>query len=390
MFKVGDKVIASRIFLGLGQGEVGFETDEIRKAPVDPNWESCFVPEMLQYIGTELTVIRGNDVTIQLSPGSWWWSPLSLDKVEDMNKDINYFSRDELRRIASNKKIPGRGKMTKQELFYAIYDTKPVEKKKKEEISLGKKLLNKIKRTATCHYAHRCDKEEFFFSHDICHARLKNRKIDEAVLNVKWHYDHHDNKKLYHRFVEWMLNDSPFKNCFITKKWNDAYEDGVYLNCNESISRIVASAIALRGGSEYSFYLPLMYELVEAGYDPTISWFISYQFKKEGNKFYFSGDGGGNHKVFAIANANTENMKKFFKEGFHLLNDKPANQYASYYEVFLCLQGENYFGQDEKNLSFALHKQFNIPKTALFAVSERMSQKKFYEGLSKFQDFMLN
>ena len=183
MFKVGDKVIASRIFLGLGQGEVGFETDEIRKAPVDPNWESCFVPEMLQYIGTELTVIRGNDVTIQLSPGSWWWSPLSLDKVEDMNKDINYFSRDELRRIASNKKIPGRGKMTKQELFYAIYDTKPVEKKKKEEISLGKKLLNKIKRTATCHYAHRCDKEEFFFSHDICHARLKNRKIDEAVLN---------------------------------------------------------------------------------------------------------------------------------------------------------------------------------------------------------------
>ena len=133
-----------------------------------------------------------------------------------------------------------------------------------------------------------------------------------------------------------------------------------------------------------------MYELVEAGYDPTISWFISYQFKKEGNKFYFSGDGGGNHKVFAIANANTENMKKFFKEGFHLLNDKPANQYASYYEVFLCLQGENYFGQDEKNLSFALHKQFNIPKTALFAVSERMSQKKFYEGLSKFQDFMLN
>lgn len=392
MFKVRDKVIASRVVLGNMQGEYGFEIPKIKDAPVDNNWHSCFVVDMLRLIGTELEV-TGIDLEkngVHLYPGGWQWSPLSLDKVEDMNKDINGFTRDELRRIASKKNIPGRGNMTKMELFNAIYGLKPVEVDKKEKLSLGKELLSKIKKNSTCHYAYLSGKVKVYQNDDICHARLRSNNIDEAVLNIKWHYDNHKNKEKYKWFVMWMIKDSPFKNCFITKNWQDAYEDGVYLNCNESINRIVTSAIALRGGSEYPTALSLMHEFVEEGYDPVISWFLSYQFNKEGKNWYYSGDGGGAHKVFAISTASTENMKKFFKEGFHIKQDKPANEYAKYYEVFACLQGEDNTYRDNRNLFYSLHEQFKIPTVKLFGASERMSQKKFHEGLSRFQEFMLS
>ena len=384
MFEVGEKVKIVRNVIGKNQKIINYDYDNTIQ---DENWNNSFMVEMKAFIGFEVTIktidLLRNEISFYEIP--WSWSILSIDKIkgeEEMKKELLLeMSRDALYALARNKNIPGRGSMTKAELITAL--STPIIKKE----SLGVKLNRLIKENATCHYAYRNGKKEVFHNDDICHARLHAVKMDEIVLNVKKHYDNHQDKQQYRWFVEWMLNESPFSKCFLTKKWKDAYEDGVYLDCNYSISRLAASAIALRGGSEYPASLSLHHKFVKDGYNPALSWFLSYQFKEDEGKWYFSGDGGGGHKVFSVAVADSENMCKFIKEGFHLNpHDEPANQHAQNYRIFKAVHGEDV--SHVKSMANTINNIFNIKKAVAFEASTRITSKQFNEGFSKLQEMI--
>ena len=119
---------------------------------------------------------------------------------------------------------------------------------------------------------------------DACHARLcwnnwgekdkKAKAIVNIALNITAHHKKFDGKKkeIHTRFVHYMLNDSPWADCFITKDVKEALEVGILMNVEKNVSHIVGAAVALRVATEWEVVLKPFGDVLDKGYSGNVAY----------------------------------------------------------------------------------------------------------------------
>jgi hypothetical protein len=175
----------------------------------------------------------------------------------------------------------------------AVAKKKVVKKVKPKSLAL---LLKKAVagEFARCHFAIRFTGGDRFYEDAPCHAQFKRPwrgKIDstnvlEAVEHIQENLDHIINvrpenqtkestTKAYKAYVKWMLNESPWKDCFITKSVSHALRYGVYYNVDMNHACLLSAAVALRIGSEYTNMLYQFQDHLSKGKSPLVSWLLA-------------------------------------------------------------------------------------------------------------------
>ena len=101
--------------------------------------------------------------------------------------------------------------------------------------------------------------------------------LDDWKDPDKWSCDRHGGQvKLgaewsYKKFVAWwefLVNDSPWASCFITKDLDEAGEMGVLIDVDQPANWVMAAIIATRHPHEYPQRVMAWYDAVQAGGDP--------------------------------------------------------------------------------------------------------------------------
>lgn len=87
---------------------------------------------------------------------------------------------------------------------------------------------------------------------DICHARLRGGGLAafDAIHGEYKKWTKEEQKK-YHIFYNWLANESPWKDAFITKDCQEALDNCVEYNVDAGHNIMYSAAIALRGYSEF-------------------------------------------------------------------------------------------------------------------------------------------
>jgi len=221
---------------------------------------------------------------------------------------------------------------------------KPV--KRKNLYSLLKEEMDG--ESGTVSYALRFKKrEDKFHAKDVCNARMKweygaNPRIEgdemtEIVMDVKVAITNYFKKDLvgeknFKQYMKYILNDSPWASCFITKRVSDAIQHGVKFNLGMDVSALIGAAIALREGWEYKPKLNTFAALMKKGYSGNVSYLVSAYMRQVGDKWTVLGMNSGHH-VLSVG-MEWEDLRKFFREGYSPA-DKPIRTNAEgSYRVF--------------------------------------------------------
>lgn len=211
--------------------------------------------------------------------------------------------------LAKEKNIPGRSKMNKEQLVQAVREYKePI-------LPLGDELRKKVgKKQSCCHFAKEFENgKRTYHVNAPCHASLGlEHKENCAVLVDDIGYV--QQPPIYKDFVHYMLNESPFKDQFLTKDVEKAIQHGVYYDVDKEYNRVVCSAVALRQGDEHAYKLSAFKYFKEKGFSANVSWCLAQLITLIDGKFGLDNMGGG-HDVFCNTMA-ADSFFKFFKEGF--------------------------------------------------------------------------
>lgn len=214
---------------------------------------------------------------------------------------------------AKKKGIVNRSKMNKAQLIEAVkaWKAPPIVLPPLGDV-LRKRVGNG---ESCCHFAKEFEGgRRVFYVTAPCHANLRGApKVITLVDDIGSHYNRHHNKEWYIKFVNYMLNESPWKDQFLTKNAEEAIEHGVYYDVHKGYNRVGCSAVALRQGSEYPNRIDTFKFFCEKGFSNNVSWCLSQLVEKD-YKWRLSMIHGA-HDVF-INYMSKEKFFKFFKEGF--------------------------------------------------------------------------
>ena len=164
---------------------------------------------------------------------------------------------------------------------------------------------------------------------DVCYARfLSNRhdknynKINTGIIKARVYlnqYSKHFKSKeevfLYKKYIDWVVNSSPWKDAFLNGKSN-YFKNGLSINCNQVHQYVAGAMTAIREPLEHHHQPKVFDTLVKKGISPELSHMISGICCGE----FSIGKRGGGHDVFS-ARITTESVKDF-KGMNHIYKDK--------------------------------------------------------------------
>lgn len=156
---------------------------------------------------------------------------------------------------------------------------------------------------------------------DACHARLSwcyyqdedttAKEIVNIALNITAHHKQMSkgDQEVHTRFVQYMLNDSPWAPMFITKDVKEALEVGILMDVTRNVSHIVGAAVALRVATEWPVILKPFGDALDKGYSGNVAYLISGHLQ-HGKVSYWPG-----HSALT-STLSLAQIVKFFKEGY--------------------------------------------------------------------------
>lgn len=268
-------------------------------------------------------------------------------------KDLTFLN---LYREAVNLQIPSRSLMNKAALLAAIKGFKGNrEFVKKPGQTLGDRLIQKAKTqgVVTCaSYAFAfVDGSEKINHYTACHAGFNyiDKPLAQVVENVcdKYETTAEAYKPIYRRFIDYMINRSPWKTAFIPCDVDVAINRGVYANIEEKLSNVVNALIALRQGHENRQILRSWKYLLDNGFDENTSWAASQFFLIDTNGMKFLHLPTGAHDWLTGAAVVVECYLEFFRNGFQFCKEEfPLKEGKRTYNVTKAITG---FGQHERD-----------------------------------------
>lgn len=130
-----------------------------------------------------------------------------------------------------------------------------------------------------------------------------------------------------HRYTRFILNDSVFKDAFLTKNNSVAWANGVDINVDTNHSLCVAGMIALREGFEFPDFLDSWAMLVKEGFHPGFAHIVARMIQVEKDGKVYKATWGGHQTIDVIS---AEGARKLLKEGPVLVGESFRKSHQRY------------------------------------------------------------
>ena len=189
------------------------------------------------------------------------------------------------------------------------------------------KLLDELshgEHKGVCSFAIMNENGKTSFSRDApCHAAFGYDYNDDGKKPIKavalcfsrFYNGYNDEKKAgYKRFLNWLVNESVMKDCFIPRSADDLVRNGVLMNIKKSVDELAVAAIASRHYTEFPDKATVFDEVMEMGFEANVAMFVSTFFNKRDGSMTYNNFGGGHG--FLANTLDYKSVFSFFKNGF--------------------------------------------------------------------------
>jgi hypothetical protein len=113
---------------------------------------------------------------------------------------------------------------------------------------------------------------------DVCYARFTSYSgIVKARLFINQYKGTHKTlkeRKLYNKFIHWVVNDSPWEKAFLNKK-DDYFKNGFSMNCAMPHVYVAGAMTAIREAHEFPHTPEVFNTLCKAGVSPELSHMVA-------------------------------------------------------------------------------------------------------------------
>lgn len=183
----------------------------------------------------------------------------------------------------------------------------------------------------------------------ICHADFRyegtHKKYYENISNhVK---NKVIDKEAYKRYVNYILQESPWAHCFVTKKYSVGVVHNIEMNTNVGPSQFMGAITALRMGSEFPEHLSVWNTLVKKhSCSNNEAMLIASLFKGGTNMIEYH----GGHWIVGQY-ANISKVIDFFKNGYKPSKEEPVTKGNNAFGIWKEIYGlEKQFVADIRKL----------------------------------------
>jgi hypothetical protein len=180
---------------------------------------------------------------------------------------------------------------------------------------------------------------------DVCHARLSvyypDRKVNkEAVAVIDYQQEHYKQVEeragkefipSYKKFVDYIVNRSPWAVAFQGKTVKNVLENGVLMNVEAPSGAVAGACQALRYLSEFAYQNAIWKLLMDNGIQEDAAFLTTYALIKEENGTFTKNQMGGGHQPINGAIA-AGSLISFFANGYNeaFLKSEPYRTRTSY------------------------------------------------------------
>lgn len=151
---------------------------------------------------------------------------------------------------------------------------------------------------------------------DICAARFYPERADatDAIVIIDEYYKlfEEETKKHYREFLNYLFNDSPWKQCFLTKIVAFAVEHYVAFDVNQPATHVNSAQQVMRQFSEFQ-HVRDDYAAFRKHFSVAHSVFLVCYFQRRGGEQYIIRPDSGHTCVYAYGI--TDQIKRTFKQG---------------------------------------------------------------------------
>jgi hypothetical protein len=180
---------------------------------------------------------------------------------------------------------------------------------------------------------------------DVCHARLSvyypDRKVNkEAVAVIDYQQEHYKQVEVragkefipsYKKFVDYIVNRSPWAVAFQGKTVKNVLENGVLMNVEAPSGAVAGACQALRYLSEFAYKNEIWKLLMDNGIQEDAAFLTTYALNKEENGTFTKNPMGGGHQPINGA-ISAGSLISFFANGYNeaFLKSEPYRTCTSY------------------------------------------------------------
>lgn len=182
-----------------------------------------------------------------------------------------------------------------------------------------------LKGVGLCSFAHLYNKTEIYESiRAPCHAMVGRvgygrvvKSVDELILNIKGHLEglYENKEEDYKKYVEYILNRSPWSIAFIPESMEDRWNLGVRCNVHLPTEVVKCAAISLREANEFNHRVSFFNRLVRDGCSENTAKLLSACLNKENQDSVVYTGFGNSHQIW-WSDFDTQSLFSFFKKGF--------------------------------------------------------------------------
>lgn len=238
---------------------------------------------------------------------------LELAKEEDLAKQKKQKTPDLRSLIAQSRKedIKNVGNVSSYIVF--------VRNKKTGEITLNKNLRDVCHARLAIHYGRHDDKEAVAVI-DYQQEHLK-QVIDRAGKEFV---------PTYKKFVDYIVNHSPWRVAFQGKAVKSILDNGVLMNVEAPSGAVAGACQALRFLSEFAGQNATWKLMMDNGIQADAAFLVTYAFTEEGGRYTQNAMGGGHQPINGSIAAG--NLISFFANGYDekFLKSSPYREQTSY------------------------------------------------------------
>lgn len=284
-----------------------------------PNGMDKFINNGEIYIIKEASYLP----TFLLDTGEFYWFlPESLELVKEEAKPVKQAAKAKPKKVRKPKKLPK--KSIRAALLKAV---------KKGDIS------------GICAFAMEAEDHKIYFeNYSPCHAALnrlapQNHKVVELAYSIVYEHTRvipqsKDVKLRHKRYVQYILNESPWAVCFKTKLSSVALRYDILMDVTKNRNWIAGACIALREGSEYyDERLPMFELILKKGYSGNTAFLMSTAYMLRDGEIRKRGMGGGHSVLYG--EMDSKELFEFFRNGYTKGKDMPPfSESHGSYKVF--------------------------------------------------------
>lgn len=321
--------------------------------------------------------IRGVDTTLNVfqCENGYFMHPDWLDKNP-------VYSGFELREVDAPVELPQDDEATHKAYLEVLNNQFPQEDMKRTGMSFALFYFNSknkpklyLQKGAACHYAMKTVDGEVV-NNDKCIFKFGVQFITRA-----YHGSTNAYKEQTKKYLEWVMNDSPWSRYIITKSFDEALVSGIKVRIDIPSNAMMCTFYALRYPTEYKAKIERWNYWVNAGMNPSAAYFVA-------ETDDMKRDTRSHHQLLDTASMSLDSVKNFINNGVGKTVTELYSKRRRYSDVSIHHGEDDYNGNtgvtDIRKMDIYGNEEVNIGTAFNVKMGKAIDEQKLVNVMNSF------